>query len=163
MIVVPCLIAWVTWWRQLFGALQSRTPMRSNDNKEGSLIFFWSTIWSHLAPRIIWAHNRSSKKRLGKTSFYHWWCAAASSSPSLWIPWKVSWVIYKILLGVSTSRNKEGNYLVHSQVMSPPRCWGMNSTVKSLDFPKKPTCGQLDGWSTHVLSKDSQFDNGVLG
>ena len=29
------------------------------------------TIRSHSAPRIIWAHSQSSKKRFGKTSFHH--------------------------------------------------------------------------------------------
>ena len=83
--------------------------------------FVRSTIRSHSAPRIIWAHNQSSKCRFGKTSFHQRWCAAVSSSPSLRIPWKVSWVICKILLSVSTSRNEEGNYLDCRWVMSPPR------------------------------------------
>ena len=152
--VVPCLIACVAWCRQLFGALQSRTPMWSRDNKEGLLIFLQSTIRSHSAPQIIWAHSQSSKKRFGKTSFHHRWCAATSSSPSLRIPWKVSWVIYKILLSISQSRNKEGNYLVCHRVMSPPRHWGMNPLVKTLDLPKEPTHGQLDDRLLNVLSED---------
>ena len=67
---VPCLIAWVAWCRQLLGAFQSRTPMRNNDNKDASLIFVRSTTWSHSAPQIIWAHNRSSKYKFGKMSFH---------------------------------------------------------------------------------------------
>ena len=46
-------------------------------------------------------------------SVHYQWCAAVLSSPSLQIPWKVSWVIYKILLSISLSRNEEGNYLMH--------------------------------------------------
>ena len=94
---VPCLIAWVAWCRRLLGAFQSRTPIRNNDNNETSLIFVQSTTRSHSAPRIIWAHNQSSKYKFGKTSFHQRWCAAVSSSPSLWIPWKVAWVIYTSL------------------------------------------------------------------
>ena len=141
MMVVPCLIAWVAWWRRLLGAFQSRTPMRNNDNNEASWIFIRSTTWSHSASWIMWAHNRSSKYRFGKTSFHQRWCAAVSSSPSLRIPWKVSWVICKILLSVSTSRNKEGNYLDRCWVMSPPRRWGILLVAKPSNVAQEPTSG----------------------
>ena len=47
----------------------------------------------------------------------------------------------EILLSISSSRNKEGNYLMHCQVMSPPGRQGMNPFVETLDLPKKPTRG----------------------
>ena len=128
---VPCLIACMAWWRRSFGAFQLRTPIQSNNNKDGSFIFFRSTTCNHSAPQIMWAHSWSSKNRFGKMSFHQWWCAAVSSSPSLWILWKVSWVICKILLSVSLSRNKEGNYLVHRWVMSPR---------------SQPMVSEIDGW-----------------
>ena len=90
---VPCLIAWVAWCRRVLGAFQLRIPMCNNDNNEASWIFVRSTTRSHSAPRIMWAHNRSSKYKFGKTSFHQRWCAAVSSSPSLRTLWKVSWVI----------------------------------------------------------------------
>ena len=160
--VVPCLIACMAWWRRLFGAFQSRTPMWSNDNRYGSLIFFRSTIHNHSAPWIIWAHNRLSKNRFGKTSFHHQWYAAVSSSPSLQIPWKVSWVIYKILLSISLSRNKEGNYLVCRWVMSPPRWQGMNPIIKTCNIPKEPTGGQWNRQPRDLLAEHSRLDNRML-
>ena len=81
---VPCLIAWVAWWRRLLGAFQLRTPMRNNDNNEASWIFVRSTTRSHSAPRIIWAHNRSSKYRFGKTSFH------ITGGEGAWKPMKTS-------------------------------------------------------------------------
>ena len=51
-------------------------------------------------------------------------------------------MIYKILLSVSLSRNKEGNYLVHCWVLSPPRCRGMHLIIKPSNVTKEPTCGQ---------------------
>ena len=68
----------------------------------------------------------------------------------------------EILLGISSSRNKEGNYLVHRRVMSPPGQQGMNPFVKMLDLPKEPTRGQLDDWLLNVLSKDRRLDDGML-
>ena len=138
---VPCLIAWVAWWRQLLGAFQSRTPMRNNDNNEALLIFILSTTRSHSAPQIIWAHNQSSKKRFGKMSFHQRWCAAISSSPSFQILWKASWVICKILLSISTSRNKEGNYLERRRIMSPSRRRGILFIAESSNVTQKPTRG----------------------
>ena len=95
-------------------------------------------------------------------SFHHRWCAAASSSPSLRIPWKVSWVIYKILLSISLSRNKEGNYLERHWVMSPPRWRGMNPVIETCNIPKEPTCGQRDQWLRDLLSKGSWLDDWML-
>ena len=106
MMAVPCLIACVAWCRQLLGAFQLRTPMCNNDNNEVSLIFVLSTTQSHSAPRIIWAHSRSSKYRFGRASFHQQWCAAVSSSPSLQSLWKVSWVIYKLLFSVSIKKKR---------------------------------------------------------
>ena len=138
---VPCLIACVAWCRRLLGAFQSRTPMRNNDSKEASLIFVRLTTWSHSAPRIMWAHNRLSKYKFGKTLFHQQWCAAVSSSPSLQIPWKVSWVIYKTLLSVSTSRNEEESYLDCCWVMSPPRQWGILLITEPSNVAQEPTGG----------------------
>ena len=45
------------------------------------------------------------------------------------------------LFSISTSRNKEGSYLMCHQVMSPPRCQGMYPIVKTFDLPKEPTYG----------------------
>ena len=69
----------------------------------------------------------------------------------------------EILLSVSSSRNEEGNYLVHRWVMSPPRRWGMNPFVEMLDLPKEPTCGQLDCRLLNIFSEDRQLDDGMLG
>ena len=160
--VVPCLITCIAWWRWLLGAFQLRTPMRSKDSNNRSLIFVLLTTQSHSAPRIIWAHNRSSKNRFGKTSFHQQWCAAVLSSPSLWIPWKVSWVIYKILLSISLSRNEEGNYLVCHWVMSPPRWWGMHLIIKPSNVTKEPTCGQQDRWPGNLFPKGSCLDDWML-
>ena len=79
-------------------------------------------------------------------SFHQWWCAAVSSSPSLWILWKVSWVICKILLSVSLSRNKEGNYLVCRWVESPPRRQGILFIAESSNVAQEPTSGQQGHW-----------------
>ena len=138
---VPCLIAYVAWCRRLLGAFQSRTPICNNNNNEALLIFVWSTTRSHSAPQIIWAHSRLSKYRFRKTSFHQRWCAAVLSSPSLQIPWKVSWVICKILLSVSTSRNKEGSYLNCHWVMSPPRQQGILFIAESSNIAQEPTSG----------------------
>ena len=159
---VPCLIAWVAWWRQLLGAFQLRTPMCRRDSKDGSLIFVQLTTRSHSAPRIIWAHNQSSKNRFRKTLFHQWWCAAVSSSPSLRILWKVSWVTYKILLSISLSRNKEGNYLVCHWVMSPPRRRGMNLVIKTSNVAKEPTCGQRNRWLGNLFPEGHRFDDWML-
>ena len=160
--VVPCLIACVAWWRRLLGAFQLRTPIHNSNNNDGSLIFVWSTTWSHSAPWIIWAHSQSSKNRFRKMLFHQQWWAAVSSSPSLRIPWKVSWVIYKILLSVSLSRNKEGNYLVHCWVLSPPRCRGMHLIIKPSNVTKEPTCGQQNRRMRDLLPEGSQLDDWML-
>ena len=60
--VVPCLIACVAWWRQSLGAFQLRTPMRNNDNNNGSLIFFRlafvATHIAHLRSPIFWGESK---------------------------------------------------------------------------------------------------------
>ena len=86
---------------------------------------------------------------------------AVSSSPSLRIPWKVSWVICKILLSVSTSRNKEGNYLERCWVMSPPRRRGILFIAESSNVAQEPTCGQRDRWSG-PLPKGRSLDDWML-
>ena len=160
---IPCLITCVAWWRWLFGAFQLRTPMQSNDNRDGSLIFFQSTTQSHSAPQIIWAHSQSSKNRFRKMSFHHQWWAAVSSSPSLWILWKVSWMIYKkILLSVSLSRNEEGNYLMHRWVMSPPRQQGMNPVIIMRNIPKQPTSGQWNRQPRDLFPEGGRLDDWML-
>ena len=68
----------------------------------------------------------------------------------------------EILLSISSSRNKEGNYLMRRQVMSPPRQRGMNPLIKTLDLPKKPTRGQLDCRLLNVLSEDRRLDDEML-
>ena len=135
--------------------------MHNNDNNEASWIFVRSTTRSHSAPQIIWAHNRSSKKRFGKTSFHQRWCAAVLSSPSLRIPWKVSWVICKIILSVSTSRNKEGNYLNRRWVMSPPRRRGILFIAESSNITQEPTRGQRNRWS-RLLPEGCSLDDWML-
>ena len=135
--------------------------MRSNNNNNRSLIFVQSTTRSHSAPWIIWAHNRSSKNRFRKTLFHQRWCVAVSSSPSLWIPWKVSWVIYKILLSVSLSRNEEGNYLCCRWVMSPPRRRGILLVTEASNVTKKPTCGQRDR-RMRTFSEGHSLDDWML-
>ena len=159
---VPCLIACVAWWRWSFGAFQWRTPMWSNDNNNGSLIFVQSTTQSHSALQIMWAHSRSLKNRFGKTLFHHWWCAAISSSPSLQILWKVSWVIYKILLSVSLSRNEEGNYLVHWRIMSPSRHQGINPVIIMHNIAKEPTHGQWDHQPRDLFPEGSRLNDWML-
>ena len=135
--------------------------MRNNNNNEASLIFVLSTTRSHSAPQIIWAHNRSSKYRFGKTSFHQRWWAAVSSSPSLQTPWKVSWVICKILLSVSTSRNEEGNYLDCRWIMSPSRRRGILFIAESSNVAQEPTRGQRNSW-TRSLPKGRSLDNWMM-
>ena len=94
-------------------------------------------------------------------SFHQWWCAAISSSPSLQIPWKVSWVIYKILLSVSLSRNEEGNYLCCRWVMSPSRRRGILLVTEASNVTKKPTCGQRDR-RTRMFSEGCSLDDWML-
>ena len=124
-IVVPCLIACVAWCSRLLGALQSRTPICNKDNRGASFIFVRSTSRSHSAPRIIWAYNRSSKYRFGKTSFHQRWCAAVASSPALRTPWKVSWVIYNFSSAFPSKGNEERGYLECRWIMSPSRRRGI--------------------------------------
>ena len=138
---VPCLITCVAWCRRLLGAFQSRIPMCNNDSKEASFIFVRSTTRSHSAPRIIWPHKRSSKYKFGKTSFHQRWCAAVSSSPTLQIPWKVSWVIYNFSSAFLSRRNKERNYLKRHWIMSPSRRRGILFVAESSNLPEKPTHG----------------------
>ena len=95
-------------------------------------------------------------------SVHYQWCAAVLSSPSLQIPWKVSWVIYKILLSISLSRKEEGNYLMCRWVMSPPRQWGMNPVIETRNILKEPTCGQRNWQPRDLLAKGSWLDDGML-
>ena len=48
------------------------------------------------------------------------------------------------------------------RVMSPPRQQGVNPLVEMLNLPKEPTCGQLNGRLSHILSKDGRLDDGML-
>ena len=51
-------------------------------------------------------------------------------------------MICKILLSVSTSRNKEGNYLDCCWVMSPPRQRGILLIAEPSNVAQEPTSGQ---------------------
>ena len=158
---VPCLIAWVVWWRRLFGAFQLRTPIRNNDNRGASFIFVQSTSRSHSAPRIIWAHNRSSKYRFGKTSFHQRWCEAVASSPPWRIPWKVSWVIYNFSSAFPSKGNKERGYLERHWIMSPSRRRGILFVAETSNVPKEPTRGYQDRWP-RLLPEGRSLDDWVL-
>ena len=93
--------------------------------------------------------------------FHQRWWAAVSSSPSLQIPWKVSWVIYTILLSVSQSRNEEGNYLDCHWVMSPPRQRCILFIAEPSNVTQEPTSGQ---WNCRprLFSEGCCFDDWVL-
>ena len=138
-----------------------RTPICNNDNKEVSLIFVQLTTRSHSAPRIMWAHSRSSKNRFRKTSFHQRWCAAVSSSPSLRIPWKVAWVIYNFSSAFLSRRNEEKSYLNHRWIMSPSRRQGILFIAESSNVPKKPTRGQRDS-RTRPLPEGHSLDSWML-
>ena len=60
------------------------------------------------------------------------------------------------------TRNEEGAYLIGHRVMSPPGQWGMNPLVETLDFPKEPTCGQLNDGLPNLLAKDQRTDDWML-
>ena len=158
---VPCLIAWVAWCRRLLGAFQLRTPIRNNDNNEALLIFDRSTTRSHSAPRIMWAHSRSSKYRFGKTSFHQQWRVAVSSSPTQQIPRKVSWVIYNFSSAFLSRRNKERGYLERCWIMSPSRRQGILFVAESSNFPKEPTRGYRNRWP-RPLPKGHSLDDWML-
>ena len=120
----------------MLGAFQSRTPMRSNDNRGASFIFVRSTSQSHSAPRIIWAHKQSSKYRFGKTSFHQRWCEAVASSPAWRTPWKVSWVIYNFSSVFPSNGNEERGYLKRCGIMSPSRRRGILFVAESSNLPR---------------------------
>ena len=65
-------------------------------------------------------------------------------------------------VSISTSKNKEGNYLVNQRVMSVAQQWSVFPVVPSTDFPQKPTSGQLDDQMTAILPEDRRPDNWVL-
>ena len=50
----------------------------------------------------------------------------------------------EFLFSVSTSRNKERNYLERRWIMSPSRRQGILFVAESSNLPKKPTCGYRD-------------------
>ena len=68
----------------------------------------------------------------------------------------------QLSVSVSTSRNKEGNYLERQRVMSIAQRWSMNPVIPTTDFPQEPTRGQLDDQTTTILSKDWRSDDWVL-
>ena len=47
-------------------------------------------------------------------------------------------------------------------VMSPTRRQGVFPFVETLDFTQEPTGGQLDDWTTPVLSEDQRPDDRML-
>ena len=65
-------------------------------------------------------------------------------------------------LSVSSSRNEEGDYLVSCWVMTPPQRRSVLPFVKTLDLAQEPTHGQLDDWTTTVLSEDRRSDDRML-
>ena len=52
-----------------------------------------------------------------------------------------------LLVSISTSRNKEKNYLECHWIMSPSRQRGILFIAESSNFTQKPTSGQRDRWS----------------
>ena len=70
-------------------------------------------------------------------------------------------MICKILLSISTSRNKEGNYLDCRWVMSPPRRWGILFIAEPSNVAQKPTSGQRDRWS-RPFPKGCSLDDWML-
>ena len=136
-------------------------PLAPSDNKEALFIFVRSTSRSHSAPRIIWAHKRSSKYRFGKTSFHQRWCAAVASSPALRTPWKVSWVIYNFSSAFPSKGNEERGYLERRWIMSPSRQWGILFVAESSNVPQKPTHGYQDRWP-RTLPEGRSLDDWML-
>ena len=65
-------------------------------------------------------------------------------------------------ISVSTSRNKEGNYLKCQRIMSIAQHQSMNPVVPMMDFTQEPTCGQLNDWTMTVLPEDWRLDDWVL-
>ena len=65
-------------------------------------------------------------------------------------------------ISISTSRNKEGNYLERRRVMSLAQHWSMNPVVPMMDFPQEPTHGQLNDQMTTVPSEDQRSNDWVL-
>ena len=70
-------------------------------------------------------------------------------------------MICKILLSVSISRNKEGNYLDCHRVMSPPRQRGILFIAESSNVTQEPTSGQRDHWMG-PLPKGCSLDDWML-
>ena len=138
-----------------------RIPIRNNDNKEAWLIFVRSTTRSHSAPRIMWAHNRSSKYRFGKMLFHQRCWAAVSSSPALRIPWKVSWVIYNFSSAFLSRRNEERGYLERRGIMSPPRRRGILFVAELSNVPEEPTRGYRNRWP-RLFSEGRSLDDWML-
>ena len=62
---------------------------------------------------------------------------------------------------VSTSRNKEGNYLISQRVVTITQ-WSVFPVVPTTDVPQEPTSGQLDDQMTIVLSEDKRPDDWML-
>ena len=65
-------------------------------------------------------------------------------------------------VSISTSRNKEGNYLERQRVMSLAQHWSMNPFVETLDVPEEPTHGQLDNRLPNLFPKDWRTNDRVL-
>ena len=65
-------------------------------------------------------------------------------------------------VSVSTSRNKEGNYLKCQRVVTIAQRWSVFPVVPLMDVPQEPTSGQLDDQTTTVLSKDQRTNDWVL-
>ena len=65
-------------------------------------------------------------------------------------------------VSISTSRNKEGNYLKRWRVVTVTRQQGMFPIVPLTDVPQEQTGSQLDDWMTTILTKDQRPDDWML-
>ena len=67
----------------------------------------------------------------------------------------------QILLRVSTSRNKEGNYLYRHRIMSPSQRRGILFIAESSNVAQEPTGGQRNRWMG-PLSEGRSLDDWML-
>ena len=65
-------------------------------------------------------------------------------------------------ISVSTSRNKEGNYLEHQRVVTITQHRSMFPLIPTTDIPQEPTSGSLDDQMTTIITEDWRMDDWVL-
>ena len=65
-------------------------------------------------------------------------------------------------ISISTSRNKEGNYLESQRVVTITQRQSVFPVIPSMDIAQKPTSSQLDDRMMTILSEDRRPDNGML-